>query len=71
MNGIDPGVIAQNVITYFGGAAGGYLGAAAVLLVIVLAFCHVVHARMAWITFALVVFAWTSAWAVRTLIGWA
>jgi hypothetical protein len=70
MNGVDPGQIAQNFITYFGGASGGYIVAAALILVGILSLCHIVHARLFWITMSLGILAWTGSWAVRTLIGW-
>jgi hypothetical protein len=71
MIGIDPGQVAQQFITYFGGAAGGYIVAAAVLIITLLAVAHIVDRRAPWITLALGIFAWTSAYVLRTVIGWA
>lgn len=71
MNGIDPGTIAQNFITYFGGAAGAQISGAAILVVFLLCATHIMHTKAGWITTALVIFAWTAAWSVRQLVGWA
>jgi len=71
MDGVEPSQIAQNIITYFGGPGGGLLAGAAVLIVAVLCYMHVIHARMMWTTIFLVMMAWTGAWTVRTIIGWA
>jgi hypothetical protein len=71
MNGTDVGTVAQNFITYFGGAAGGYILAAALVVVGLLAAAHVVPSRLFWISMALGIAAWTASYAVRTTIGWA
>lgn len=71
MNGIDPGTIAQNFITYFGGAAGGYILAAALIVVGLLAVTHMVPARFFWVSMALGIAAWTASYMVKTTIGWA
>jgi hypothetical protein len=71
MQGTDLGTIAQAFITYFGGAAGGYMLGAAMLVVGLLAAAHVVPARMFWISTSLGICAWTAAFMVRQLIGWA
>jgi hypothetical protein len=71
MNGTDVGTVAQNFITYFGGAAGGYILAAALVVVGLLAAAHVVPSRLFWISMALGIAAWTASYAVRMTIGWA
>jgi hypothetical protein len=71
MQGTDLGTIAQNFITYFGGAAGGYMLAAALVVVGLLAASHVVPARLFWISMSLGIAAWTASYMVRTTIGWA
>ena len=71
MNGVDVGQIAQNFITYFGGAAGGYMLAAALIVIGLLAASHVVPARFFWISMALGIAAWTASFMVRSTIGWA
>jgi hypothetical protein len=71
MEGVDVGTIAQNFITYFGGASGGYILAAALVVIGLLAASHVVPARFFWISMALGIGAWTASYAVRNTIGWA
>jgi len=71
MNGTDLGTIAQNIITYFGGAAGGYIVGAALLVIGLLAMAHIVSGRLFIHSFAFGVLAWTAAFMVRTFIGWA
>jgi len=70
MNGTDLGTIAQNMITYFGGAAGGYMVGAAMLVVGLLAMAHVISGRAFIHTFALGALAWTASFAVRTFLAW-
>ncbi len=70
MNGIDPGVIAQNIITFFGGAGGAYIAGAAILITFLLCAAHIMHPKAGWITTALVMFAWTATWTVRQIVGW-
>lgn len=71
MQGSDLGQIAQNFITYFGGAAGGLILAAALLVVGILAAVHVLPARFFWHSFVLGVCAWTATFMIRQFIGWA
>ena len=71
MMGIDPGTIAQNFITYFGGASGGLIAGAAALITYLLCAAHVLHPRAGWTTVTLIVGAWISAWLIRGMIGWA
>ena len=71
MGGTDIGTIAQNIITYFGGAAGGYIVGASLLVIGLLAAAHVVSGRFFVHAFAFGIFAWTAAFMVRTFIGWA
>lgn len=71
MNGVDPGQIAQNVTTYLGGAAGGYILAAIMLIVCLLAAAHIVPRGAITVTFFAGVLAWCAAYLVRTTIGWA
>jgi hypothetical protein len=71
MQGLDPGTIALNFLTYFGGAGGAEIAGAAILMVFLLCAAHVMHPKAGWITTTLVMFAWTAAWSVRQLIGWA
>lgn len=70
MTGGDIGQIAQNMITYFGGQAGGLIIAAALLIVGLLAAAHFVSGRTFVHSLGFGVFAWTAAFMVRQLIGW-
>jgi hypothetical protein len=67
----DWGTIAQNMITYFGGAAGGYIVLAATLVVALLAVAHLMSPRAPWMTFGIGACAWCAAFAIRSFIGWA
>jgi hypothetical protein len=69
--GIDIGTIASNLLTYLGGAAGGYMAAAIILIVFLLAGTHVLSGRHAVETSILVAFAWSAVYIVNTIIGWA
>lgn len=71
MGGLDPGAVALNFITYFGGGAGASISAAAILLVFLLCACHAMDRRAGWLTTTLVIGAWTASWVVRQLVGWA
>lgn len=71
MNGTDPGAIALNIITYFGGAGGSAIAGAAVLLTFLLTAAHVMHPKAGWLTVVAVICAWIAAWSVRTIVGWA
>lgn len=71
MNGIDPGTIAQNIVTYFGGPAGGYVLVAALLVVGILTACHLVSSRFFMHTLGFGVFAWCASFMIRTFLGWA
>jgi hypothetical protein len=70
LNGTNLQTVAQAFITYFGGAAGGYILAAALTVVGILALTHVVHARLFWVSFALGILAWTASYLVSGVIGW-
>jgi hypothetical protein len=70
MNGIDPGAIARNLITYLGGAGGAELAAAALITVWLLVAIRAFHAHAGWITTVVVMTAWCSSWIMRTVIGW-
>lgn len=70
MNG-DLGAIAQNIITYFGGAPGGFIVAAALLVVGLLAAAHFISGRLFIHTAAFGIFAWSAAFIVRQFLGWA
>ena len=69
--GLDPGAIALNVIAYFGGAAGGALVLAAVLVTAImsaLGWCsqhRILHAFYSGAA------GWAAAFAVRTWLVWA
>lgn len=69
--GSDLGTIAQNVLTYFGGAAGGYMAAAAMLIVALLWGIGILSGRHAVETVVAVGLAWSASYIVRTTIGWA
>lgn len=71
MTGTDLGAIAQNIITYFGGAAGGFIIGACLLVIGLLAAAHVVSGRLFVHSLAFGIFAWTAAFMVRQFIGWA
>lgn len=68
---MDLGQVAQNFITYFGGAPGGFIVGAALIVIGLLGVAHVVPARFFWLSTSLGIAAWTSAFIVRQLIGWA
>jgi len=70
MNGTDLGTVAQNMLTYFGGAAGGYILAAALTIIGLLAAAHVISPRAFTMSAALGVGAWTASYLVRSTIGW-
>jgi hypothetical protein len=69
--GTDPSQVAQNIIVYFGGPAGGYILAAALLIIAVLCFMHIASPRMFVFSLVFGVLAWTVSYIVRTTIGWA
>jgi len=70
MNGNDLATLAQNMITYFGGAAGGYLLGAALIVVGILAAFHIISGRAFVHTAALGSLAWFATFAVRTFLAW-
>lgn len=70
MNGADLGQIAQNFLTYFGGANGGYICAAIALVVWMLCAGHVMSPRSGVITFVSVIVAWAADYLVTNTIGW-
>jgi hypothetical protein len=71
MNGVDPAQIAQNIITYLGGPAGGYLLAAA-LMVIGLCIPLGMTSKHTFIHGAgYGCLAWCVAWILRSIIAWA
>lgn len=69
--GSDLGTIAQNFITYLGGAAGGYMAAAATMIVALLWASGILSGRHAVETVMAVALAWSASYLVRTTIGWA
>lgn len=69
--GSDLGTIAQNVLTYFGGAAGGYMAAAVMMIVALLWGVGILSGRHAVETVVAVGLAWSASYIVRTTIGWA
>lgn len=71
MNGGDLGQVAQNIITYFGGAPGGMIVGASLLVVGLLAAAHVVPGRLFIHSAVFGIFAWVAAFIVRQFIGWA
>lgn len=71
MGGTDPGTIAQNIITYMGGAAGGYMAGAALIITAMLWGLGILSGRHVIETVAAISIAWTGAYIVRTTIGWA
>jgi hypothetical protein len=70
VNGTNLQTVAQSFITYFGGASGGYILAAALTVVGMLALTHVVPARLFWVSFALGILAWTASYLVSGVINW-
>jgi hypothetical protein len=58
--GIDVGPIASNLLSYLGGAAGGYMAAAIILIVFLLAGAHVLSGRHTVESAILVAFAWSA-----------
>ena len=69
--GTDIGTIANNFINYLGGAAGGYIAAAALMITALLWGIGILSGRHAVETTGAVVLAWGAAYLVRTTIGWA
>jgi hypothetical protein len=69
--GSDIGTIADNFINYLGGAAGGYIAAAALMVTALLWGVGILSGRHAVETTGAVVLAWGAAYLVRTTIGWA
>lgn len=69
--GLDIGTIASQLLTYFGGQAGGYIAASIILIVFLLAGCHVLSGRHAVESAILVAFAWSAVYITNTIIGWA
>jgi type IV secretory pathway VirB2 component (pilin) len=71
VGGSDIGTIADNFINYLGGAAGGYIAAAALMITALLWGIGILSGRHAVETTGAVVLAWGAAYLVRTTIGWA
>lgn len=71
MNGIDPGQVAQTIVTYFGGANGGLILAAALLVIGLLVAVGFVQRHFFIGALAFGVGAWFSAWVVKSMLGWA
>jgi hypothetical protein len=71
MNGLDPGQIAQNIVTYFGGANGGLIVLAALLVVGLLTAAHLVGPHLFRLTLSFGVGAWIAAFIVKTILTWA
>lgn len=71
MNGLAPGAIAENIITYFGGAAGGFMILAAILITFLLASIGAIQQHRIMQTFYYGSGAWISAFLVKTIIAWA
>jgi len=69
--GTDIGTIASNFITYLGGQAGGYIAAAAGMVVFLLWGIGILSGRHAVETIVAVCGAWGFSYLVRTTIGWA
>jgi hypothetical protein len=70
MQGLDPGQVALNVIAYFGGAAGGALVLAAVLVSAIMAAIGWAHERRPLHAFYYGAGGWAAAFAVRTWLAW-
>jgi len=68
--GSDIGTIADNFINYLGGAAGGYIAAAALMVCALLWGVGILSGRHAVETVGAIVLAWGGAYLVRTTIGW-
>lgn len=62
--------LAQNILTNLGGAAGGYMLAAAITVVGILAYCHAVTGHTFRNTVILGCFTWLATWIVSSVIGW-
>jgi hypothetical protein len=67
----DPGTIGQQIITTLGGASGGYILAAALLVTGLLIAIHMMPPRAFGIVFVIGALTWGAAYFVRTYIGWA
>jgi hypothetical protein len=68
--GIDIGQIAQHLLTYMSGAAGGYIAAAAVMIVMLLWGVGILNGRHAMESTLAVALGWSAAYLVNTVIGW-
>ena len=71
MNGVDIGIIANKVLTYLGGSAGGYITAAALLVDCLLWAVGLLNGRHAVESTLAIALAWSAAYLVNTVIGWA
>jgi hypothetical protein len=69
--GTDIGTIANNFLNYMGGAAGGYISAAAGMIVFLLWGVGVLSGRHAVETLLAICGAWGFSYLVHTTIGWA
>jgi hypothetical protein len=70
MNGVDPGAIAMNAITYFGGAAGGEIVLAAIIVFGLLAALHWVQPHYWTNSIKFGAGAWVAAFILRQILGW-
>lgn len=70
MTGGDIGIVAQNIITWFGSGAGGRFFLLALLVTCVFAALHVTSWRTPTLTLIFGGLAWMAAYALRTWVGW-
>ena len=70
MFGLDPGQIAQNVLTYFGGAAGGLIVAAALVVIFLLMCAQMVSHHMFKVSLGAGIGAWTVAFIIKKVLTW-
>jgi hypothetical protein len=71
MTGTDIGMIAQNLLTYLGGPAGGYIAGAALIVVFLLWAIGILNGRHTMESALAVALAWSSAYLINTVVGWA
>jgi hypothetical protein len=66
----DLGQVGQNIARTMGGATGAYLAAAAFIVCLILAGCHVMSPRSGIVVVSCFVLAWCGPWVWKTVIGW-
>jgi type IV secretory pathway VirB2 component (pilin) len=68
--GTDIGAAAQKILTYLGGAAGGYVAALCLVVCGIMWGTGILSGRHVVETVAAILIAWTGAYMVTTTLGW-